>query len=369
MKNGFLLKLNKALCLLLVLLVLCFGFGCKDNNDTPSGDNPPSPELPNEPQTTYDYVYFGSYPISLVKEQTEITSLNSILGGLPNSANLNGWTDYEYYILGKKESYSFYKDLTLGEQKYRAVYFTKYRPYSSKLDSTTLNSFQDDNGYLVNNIYYFKYEPIKWRVLDEDNGKKILLSNVILDSQPFQPDYYENTIIANKLLPNHYYINTSLAPVGTMACSYKYSYIRNYLNDAFYNVAFTSDEKNFIMLTENANDSNSAGENSDNIFPSDTTEDYVYLASHKEIESAKYGFKPIGEQDDLRKLEYTDYAKCQGAYYDFQGDYKWWLRSFSFYVNKYSRTAQCVTNTGKVYNYHYVDYTIMGVVPMMIISE
>ena len=363
-------KLTKKFTAIFCLIIICFScfFGCA-TSDNPNGENngetPPEQTTPTPTPETYDYVYFGNYPISLVKELSEKTILNSILGALPTSANLHGWTDYEYYILGEKQSFAFYKDLKSNENTYRAVYFTKYRPSSSKLESTKDNSFQDENGYELNTVYYFKFEPIKWRVLNEDNGEKILLSNVILDSQPFQPDYYENTITAEKLLPNHYYINTNLAPVGTMACSYKYSYIRNYLNNAFYNVAFTSDEKDLIMLSENANDFNSAGENSDNIFPADTTEDYVYLASHKEIESAKYGFKPIGEQDDLRKLEYTDYAKCQGAYYDFQGDYKWWLRSFSFYVNKYSRMAQCVTNTGKVYNYHYVDYTIMGVVPMM----
>ncbi len=366
MKFEFTKKFTAFLCLIIICFSFFFGCATNDNeNGENNGDTPPEQTTPTPPAQTYDYVYFGNFPISLVKEESVKTSLNSILGGLPNSANLNGWTDYEYYISGEKQSFAFYKDLTLNENKYRAVYFTKYRPSSSKLESSIDKSFQDENGYDINTVYYFKFEPIKWRVLNEDNGEKILLSNQILDSQPFQPDYYESDVPAEKHLLNHYYINTSLAPVGTMACSYKYSYIRNYLNNAFYNVAFNSDEKDFIMLTENANDYISAGENISNIFPSDPTEDYVYLASHKEIESAEYGFKYIGEQDDLRKLEYTDYAKCQGAYYDFQGDYKWWLRSFSFYVSKYSRMAQCVTNTGKVYNYHYVDYTIMGVVPMM----
>ena len=70
----------------------------------------------------------------------------------------------------------------------------------------------------------------------------------------------------SNIFSNHYYINTKLAPLGTMACSYKYSYIRNYLNGAFYNVAFNSEEKDFIMLSENANDIASAGENGNNIF-------------------------------------------------------------------------------------------------------
>lgn len=368
MNNSMLKKLSIVLCF---IFCFTFFFGC--NNSTPpppkEDEQETLPTLPEDneenEEVEYEYVLFGSYPNSKETNEQTILALSSLIGNLPSAYNFNGWTDYEYYILGKKESFAFYKDVTLSDNKYRAVYFTSYRPTSSKLESTKNNSFQDENGYDINIVYYFKFEPIKWRVLNADNDKKLLLSSVILDSQPFQPDYYENFINTDKLLPNHYYINTKLAPLGTMACSYKYSYIRNYLNGAFYNVAFNSEEKDFIMLSENANDIASAGEIGNNIFPSDPTEDYVYLASHKEIESAEYGFKPIGEQDNLRKLEYTDYAKCQGAYYNFQGDYKWWLRSFSFYVHKYSRMAQCVTNTGKVYNYHYVDYTIMGVVPMM----
>ncbi len=369
MSNYLLKKICLTLC-----IILCLGFivGCGENSTPPAPEEPPIIEGETTPpqdefdESNYDYVYYGSFPTGKVTSEQTISELSSLIGETPTANNLNGWTDYEYYILGKKESFAFYKDVTLSDNKYRAVYFTRYRPTSSKLESSKDNSFQDENGYEINIVYYFKFEPIKWRVLNEDNNEKLLLSSVILDSQPFQPDYYENFInMGETLLPNHYYINTKLAPLGTMACSYKYSYIRNYLNGAFYNVAFNSEEKDFIMLSENANDIASAGENGNNIFPSDPTEDYVYLASHKEIESAEYGFKPIGEQDDLRKLEYTDYAKCQGAYYDFQGDYKWWLRSFSFYVHKYSRMAQCITNTGKVYNYHYVDYTIMGVVPMM----
>ena len=30
---------------------------------------------------------------------------------------------------------------------------------------------------------YFKYEPIKWRVLQSENGEAFLLSDVILDKQ------------------------------------------------------------------------------------------------------------------------------------------------------------------------------------------
>lgn len=76
----------------------------------------------------------------------------------------------------KQGDWMKYADITLDGEKYRAVRFTAYRPdFIGDLASTTNGSYsmQDDNGYKLNTVYYFKYEPLKWRVLDP---KRVLCS-------------------------------------------------------------------------------------------------------------------------------------------------------------------------------------------------
>lgn len=100
----------------------------------------------------------------------------------------------------------------------------------------------DDNekyAYLVSNIYenettikgikiksgeglYFKVEPIKWRVKNVINGKACLESENIIDSHLFDD-------ISN---------------------NYETSCIRKYLNNDFYNRAFTENEKKIITETD-----------------------------------------------------------------------------------------------------------------------
>ncbi len=360
MNNTFIKRLALVLCLLISLI---FVFGCNKGGEEPPIE-PPVDEVTPPSETNYDYVFFGSYPQSAVTNESINQALSSLIGNYPSQNDLEGWTDYEHYILGQKESYAFYKDVTLDGEKYRAVYFTKYRPYSSKLASTGLNSFQDDNGYFINTVYFFKFEPLKWRVLEEKDGEKLLLLENIIDSEPFQPEHYQSQIDGGNLKSGFSYTNYNGAPQGTFANSYEYSAIRQYLKNKFYKEAFTSLEKSNILLSTIKNDSGSAGQDPSEFSYRDT-EDFVYLPSFMDIKNRDYGFKSQGEEDPLRKQPYTDYAKCQGAYYDVQGEYKWWLRSAPHFINKYSYRAQAVGNSGKIYNYHYADYTIMGVVPMM----
>ena len=70
----------------------------------------------------------------------------------------------------------------------------------------------DKNGdATINNIKYhtteagyFKYEPIKWRVLQSENGEAFLLSDVILDNQNYNEDYstWEESSLRSWLMGN-----------------------------------------------------------------------------------------------------------------------------------------------------------------------
>ena len=131
-------------------------------------------------------VQFGTYPQSEVTDPTLLSRLNAARGTLPTSENSQAWTSYGYYIKGSVSSYMWYIDVITATGKYRGVYFTSYRPYFTTTTSSTSDSYQGDNGYNTSSVYWFKYEPITWRVLDIQSDKALLMADLVLDSQNYQ---------------------------------------------------------------------------------------------------------------------------------------------------------------------------------------
>ena len=261
-------------------------------------------------------VEFGSYP------QSEVTS-TSLLSAL-NSLSLS-WKSYGYYsgtgdwIDGQMTSgdYMKYADVTYKGEKYRAVKFTEYRPSYTGHDNDD-GTYQDDNGYYTNTVYWFKFEPLMWRVLDPDEG--FMMCESIIDSQP-----YNNTIY---YYGGKYYQDTSCT---NYANDYATSSIRDWLNDDFYNTAFTSKEKEKIQESEQ---DNSCWSSSYPEYDSDTTYDKIFLLSYDEVKNSEYGFSESPNNNDTaRRAQGTDYAKAQGLRVnnysgsEYHGNSWWWLRS------------------------------------------
>jgi len=100
-------------------------------------------------------IYLGSYPQTKVIDSSTINQLDNLKCELPTSTNHYQWTDYRYYIKSKVTSYMYYQDITLDNNKYRAVYFRSYRPYYTTKSSSKIDSSHDDNGYYTsqNNTY------------------------------------------------------------------------------------------------------------------------------------------------------------------------------------------------------------------------
>ena len=73
-------------------------------------------------------------------------------------------------------------------------------------------------------------------ILKINDGSKLLLANLALDSQEFYPDH-NNTPFKHNGAEG--YVNT-----------YKLSEIRKWLNDNFYNTAFNSTEQKIILLSD-----------------------------------------------------------------------------------------------------------------------
>lgn len=261
----------------------------------------PKAEAAEKTYKVGDIVSFGSYPQSRVTDSATVSALDKI------SKN---WVSYGYY--SHDDSYGFtrpgdwmkYADFTYNGTKYRAVTFSQYRPRWMGDSSSSSNTHQDDNGYTPNNIYYFKYESLKWRVLDPTTG--LVLCESIIDSQAYGTirssygiDPYGHAAYWNDLEHTHY------------ANDYATSSIRAWLNDDFYNTAFSSSQKASILTSEL---DNRAYSTSYSEFDSETTYDKIFLLSYSEMQNTAYGFPANTSSSSARQAKGTDYAKCQGLH-------------------------------------------------------
>ena len=332
----------------------------------------------NEPAVTNDaytregdYIYFGSYPQTVVTDDRVKIGLTALAGDLPTAEDSKNWTSYGYYIEGEVVDYMWYIDLAYNEVKYRGVYFTSYRPDETHRLSKAANSQQDDNGYNVSTVYWFKYEPIKWRILTEANGEALILCEMIIDSREYC-NFDEETQQTVKYSHNG---------GNGYANNYALSDIRAWLNDTFYNTAFSALQKEYIKLTTVKNDLTSANPNSDPTFETrdkyvsflcEDTEDHIFLLSFQEATNDAYGYNPDMENvaDAAREKIPTDYAKSQGVKvskdtgYVGNGTY-WWLRTPAEYAAYSSRGVLYNGAAGGgigVSNVH------VGVVPALVIN-
>ena len=293
----------------------------------------------NNISDTGEYILFGSYPQTEVTDSAITTALNGMRGTLPTSSNSRDWTSYGYYISGNVTNFMWYIDLEYSGEKYRGVYFTSYRPNNPLSSSSTSNSYQDDNGYSTGTVYWFKWEPIKWRILTESNGKAMILSELMLDSQQYDYD-------------------------GSYSNNYANSTIRAWLNDTFYNTAFGALQQAIIETTEVDNSVYSTGYSS-NHYACENTFDKVFLLSYREVVNSSYGFSTSTSNSTTRQKQGSDYCKTQGSYtYTYNGNGNWWLRSPDYYFSDFARY---VTSDGYLgYDYR-VNGTGCGVVPALVI--
>lgn len=254
-------------------------------------------------------IEFGSYPQSEVTDADEVAKLEA------DSENYL-WVSYKYYsgtgnsTDGEMEPGDFmlYKDFYSGGEMFRAVTFSEYRPGTGGGLKGDVFSNQKDNDYHPNNVYYFKYEPLTWRVLDPDEG--YVMCDNIIDSQS-----YQNFVIRKDgKLYNSKDCTNYVSDWET--CS-----LRQWLNKTFYNTAFSREEKMLIGTTFLENNS------PDGTWFGTDTGDKIFILSFDDVINSAYGFDPSkSEFDEARKLKATDYSKCQGVYIS-QGYPHWWLRT------------------------------------------
>lgn len=296
-----------------------------------------------------DKIYFGSYPQTEVTDSSLIATLTGKAGTLPTSDNSYAWTSYGYYADGEVGNYMWYTDIEEGTEKYRGVYFTSYRPWQTLNPSTEDDSVQDGSGYYTDTVYWFKYEPIAWTIIDEDtaNGKALILCDMIIDAREYYTSEYDSrTIDGRTVYPSNY----------------AHSTIRAWLNDTFYNTAFSELQKELI-LTTNVDNSAATTASPTNVTACQNTNDKIFLPSYSEVTDSDYGFSSVATANDPARRKYnTDYAKAQGAFNDTAADDEgqWWLRS-----PNHEHTSDANVITQGVIQHCSIDDTGYGIVPAL----
>ena len=238
----------------------------------------PKEEFVYEISEDGQYIYFGEYPQTLKAADVSVPDEPEDDGYFLGS---DGMRYYEYTI-----------NLGLGDEEEQWVSFGMF-------DAST-GEVMSDGG-----TYYFKMEPIKWRILEENNGIYTIVADTHLQALAYQPTYTQDG--------SNFYTTANGAPEGTFANNYQYSELRRFLNDDFVDLAFSSTQSALIQQNVEVDNSLASTGDKANPYVCENTFDKVWALSVSEVTTL------IGEEgsDDFNSwranLETSDYAKATGA--------------------------------------------------------
>ncbi len=195
-------------------------------------------------ETEWSYVYFGSYP------QAEVS----------------------------------------GEALTSSIQNASYAGDDAVVDGVKYRRVRQSDGY-----HYFKWESVKWRVLQKEGGSLLVMADLGLDAR----EYHETA----------------------EDVSWEDSALYEWLNGEFYDAAFDEDEQGAVLGQAEG------GSQADGL------QGRVSLLSAEDVLNVSYGFCPAGADaagapSATRSLRASDYARAKGAeLYDARGSCRWWLRS------------------------------------------
>lgn len=299
-------------------------------------------------KVTWDCVYFGSYPQAEVvesgsEEEAALKEINRYYVTKYQSVSSNVFAAIE------NASYDANGDATVGGTKYRRMKAGDATYYSRNEEGQY--NWKDTSTY-----HYFKYEPIKWRVLNRKGNDALLLADVALDDQKYNTNRADVTWETSSM-------RSWLNGYGASVNQPKTDYSRK----NFINSAFTSAQRSAIKTINVINNNNiSYGTMGGN-----NTSDKVFLLSDSEVYStdtaADYGFvKNYNTYDEARRSRCSTYAYAMGTWGNintsYRGNIYWWLRSPGYNSNC---DAVVVNFSGWVDGYPSVDSYGVGVRPAL----
>lgn len=216
-------------------------------------------------------VTYGLYPQDNVNDEDLIDKLEK-----SELTKYNGYHyyDHEYYVKKKAKL---------------------YRDENGNYPSIT----EFDNGDIFSNneMYWFKVQPMTWRVLESSDSEMLLLSNVVTETVKYLTERDIREIDEKPIYPNNY----------------EYSNAREWLNSTFYDNAFIFN-KNPITVSE-VDNSISTTTLDDEKYACENTMDKVFMLSHKDYTNQNYGFSSDFSNSPTRQLKSTDYFRITGGLY------------------------------------------------------
>ena len=222
--------------------------------------DPPAYQRINQDGTENEngnFILFGSYPQSEVTnlETRNILNERALALSIPDASQLP--TLKEYIVV----------DLIYHGEQYRGLYAS----YPSNAA-----------------VYWFRYEPLKWRILENTDGTALILCENIIDGKQFYPTDSDHPQYSN-------------------------STVRTWLNESFYETSFDTLQESIIAET----------------LVDGTMSDNIFLLSKNEVGNDAYGFSSTARyhKDSNRQKQSTDYGKINGVITNNNGTAEWWLRS------------------------------------------
>ncbi len=293
-------------------------------------------------------IYFGSYPQTQAnkKEADELSKVVSIDEVADkNQFSCCAFSDFD----GDAKNV----DVSLGGNAYRGMRFLKYRTNGSHVskmlpsllkDRTRVKpntTYQFDNGFCPNKTYWFKFEPLRWKILASSPNKALLFCDCIIYSNRFYRSFNEKRVLGDAI---------------SYSNDYELSDVRKWLNEVFLYDAFDEKQREAILTSDVSNGAASVGKEA-NRFVCNDTSDKIFLLSYEE---ATRLFRSVAE----RKLKPTDYAKANGCFTDVSnGNGYWWLRSPHYDDGVYARTVKSDGDCLK--SCSYTDNVAIGIAPAL----
>ena len=265
-------------------------------------------------KVTWDCIWFGSYPQSEVVCETNTKRISEL-----ESSDLY---DNQYAVVSssqwKKITGAIYDrngEVVVDGVKYKRLSNTEVVP---EIAIPRLRRYYEWGNDIVR---YFRYEPIKWRVLNVHGDDALLVADKGLDDQKYSN---ASARVTWETCTMRSWLNGYDSSVNTYGTDYS---CKNFID-----AAFTSSERSAIKTIEVVNEDNiSFGTEGGN-----NTSDKIFLLSENEVYNSStalsYGFiKNSSTHDEARRCKSSTYAKATGVHSDtdtsYIGDCDWWLRS------------------------------------------
>lgn len=252
----------------------------------------PKAEYEREVIDGVTYIYYGTLP------QTAVNSdLTNVLSNLVKSGNLTANENGTYSYAGVEYACLYGTEKTVGRLLSNGLTIQKDEPY------------------------FFNIEKLKWRLLEEKDGRGLLLAENILGEYYFNPQgSYSNSLGTLLGTPNN-------------ANDYSVSALRKYLNETLYPSLFSLREKQSIYdTTVLLRPGESAFVITQGMYNSAI--DKMFVPSYWEI-NEKYNLRVDEEQ--VMAVEVKDYQVASGFVVNAIGERyysSWWLRTSGKHVNQ-----------------------------------